>query len=330
VTVPPNSLWALDNLVPLFTPIGTESFQRESDPRSRARLLRDLGFRRFAYAWAGTSPFLHWWRHASIPTLDEELDALREADIELFAAWFPYDPGDAQAGEMLAAFARHDVRPRLWVMQSMSAWPTTAEGWAALQAEGDTASRLYGSTFAHSDEEQQEKLAAETSRIRGLARMGAEHGCEVSLYNHHGWSGLTENQVAIIEKLASEGEPRVSIVYTFSHARDGYNDDTADFEPVWSRIRPHVDAINIGGTFHGGRVTYPGHFDRELEMMRVIEASGWTGPVAVKTIHGSQESLRETLTNSLRGIEWCARELAESGSGGPRPFPAIVEDGVPA
>lgn len=326
----PTGLWALDNLVPLFTPIGTAEFQRESGPVTRARLLRRLGFRRFAYAWAGTQPFVHWWEHAPVPTLDEELTALREQDIELAAVWFPYDPGDAQAEEILEALVRHGVTPRLWVMQSMSAWPTTPEGWDELRAAGDTAFRLYGSTFTRSPEEQEARLAAETERIRGLARMAATAGCRVSLYNHHGWFGLMDNQLAIIERLASAAEPEVGIVYTFSHARDAYNDDTADFAPVWARIRPHVDAINIGGTFSGGGVSYPGQFDRELEMMGIIQSSGWSGAVAVKTIHGSQESLEDTLTNSLRGIEWCARELEHPGSGGPRPFPAILEDEVPA
>ena len=71
------------------------------------------------------------------------------------------------------------------------------------------------------------------------------------------------------------------MVYNFSHARDANHDDTKNFAPVWKQIRSHVVAINITGTAMNGVLIYPGQGDREFEMMKTIEHSGWRGPVGL-------------------------------------------------
>jgi hypothetical protein len=45
--------------------------------------------------------------------------------------------------------------------------------------------------------------------------------------------------------------------------------------------------------------------------------SGWRGPVGIIAEQGGDAEV--TLGNDLRGLEWCRKELAEPGSGGPRP-----------
>jgi hypothetical protein len=54
-------------------------------------------------------------------------------------------------------------------------------------------------------------------------------------------------------------------------------------------------------------------------MMRVIERSGWRGPVGVLAETGGDAAL--ALTNAMRGLDWLAAELRQPDSGGPRPFP---------
>ena len=66
-----------------------------------------------------------------------------------------------------------------------------------------------------------------------------------------------ENQLAMIERLASLGVDDVGIVYTFSHARDPFHDDSAAFPELWEAIRPHVVAVLVGGTRVEGVLTYP-------------------------------------------------------------------------
>src|SRR5205823_8118176 len=101
----------------------------------------------------------------------EEVTLLKKVGIELTAVWFPANLGpDAQT--LLAVIKKHEVRTQLWV--------TT----------GDPAGR-----------EQPEKVDAASKVIRPVAEEAGKLGCSVGLYNHGGWFGEPENQVAIVERL---------------------------------------------------------------------------------------------------------------------------------
>ena len=54
-----------------------------------------------------------------------------------------------------------------------------------------------------------------------------------------------------------------------------------------------------------------------VEMLRVIEASGWRGPIGLIAEQGGDAEV--TLRNYQRGLAWLAAELKAPGSGGPRP-----------
>ena len=54
-------------------------------------------------------------------------------------------------------------------------------------------------------------------------------------------------------------------------------------------------------------------------MMRIIQDSGWRGPIGLIAEKGGDAEL--TLSNYLRGLDWLAAELKQAGSGGPQPFP---------
>jgi hypothetical protein len=107
-------------------------------------------------------------------------------------------------------------------------------------------------------------------------------------------------------------------VYNFSHARDAHHDDTVDFPSLWKKIKPHVIAVNVTGMRMEGQIIYPSQGDRELDMMRTIQESGWKGPVGVIAEKGGDAEV--TLKNYLKGIDWLAAEIAKPGSGGPQPF----------
>jgi sugar phosphate isomerase/epimerase len=340
------SLWSRENLVPLWVPINLRPEEQSRTSRQRAQQLARLGIRRLAYIWPGSDPFSFFWTDAPIPSLDDELAALAEHDIELLACWFTFEPEDPAAAELLETLARHGLRPQLWTMQLGPHDPRTLAEWegvfaaaralvpAGASTEGGPAfqmaveeaisRRVYEPTFAHTPQEQQAELERESERIAGLARLAAPYGCTVNLYNHHGWFGLMENQLAIVERLAARGIDDVGLVYTFSHARDAFHDDATAFPQLWETIRPHVVAVNIGGTRVEGVLTYPSQDDRELAMMRTIQDSGWRGPVVMKTMHAEDTGDSTiALENLLRGVDWCAAELARPESGGPRPFPAV-------
>lgn len=339
-------LWSRENLAPLWVPINLSAEEQARSSDERAELLARQGIRRLAYIWPGFEPFSFFWTEAPIPALDDELSALAEHGIEVVSCWFTLEPNDPLATEILETLARHDLRPQLWTMQLGPHDPRTLSEWEEVFAaarelvpagestddgpamriavEQAISKRVYEPSFARTPEEQQVELERESDRIAALARLAAPYGCSVNLYNHHGWFGLMENQLAIVDRLRSEDIENVGFVYTFSHARDPFHDDAENFSELWDRIRPHVAAINIGGTRVEGMLTYPSQDDRELEMMRVIQESGWQGPVALKTMHAEDTGDSViALENLLRGVEWCAAELAETGSGGTRPFPAV-------
>jgi sugar phosphate isomerase/epimerase len=167
-------------------------------------------------------------------------------------------------------------------------------------------------------EEQKQRVRQEADRINALVRLAAVYGAKVELYNHNGWFGMMNNQIAVIDRLRELGVTDVGIVYNFNHARDDLHDDTVNFRALWNKIKPYVVAVNITGTQSEGPTLYPSQGDRELQMMRIIQENGWSGPVGV--VGERVADAEVTLRNCLVGFDWLVAELHKAGSGGPRPF----------
>jgi sugar phosphate isomerase/epimerase len=273
-------IWAHDNLV-AWCAVPFDANKR--GPEERAAMLAKLGFKHFAYDW----------RAEHVPTFDAEISALQKHGIDLLAWWFPFDAGDPAATATLEVFKRHGVHPQLWVMQSSKK-----------------------SAAALTDEQQ---IAQNAERVAALAKLAAPYGCRVGLYNHNGWFGVLDHQLAVIDRVHTLDVSDVGIVYNFSHARDPHHDDTVDFPALWKRIQPLVLAVNVTGMRMDGQIIYPSQGDSELAMMRTIQESGWHGPVGVIAEKGGDTEI--TLKNYLIGVDWLAAELADPGSGGPLPFP---------
>jgi hypothetical protein len=332
------NVWAHNNLVAwCVAPWDAE----KRGPEDRAKMLARLGFKHYAHISLSKQ---------TDAELDAEIEALKKHRIHLLAWYFPLDADNPLAKRTLEVFKRHEVHPQLWVAlppKKESAWPKNQEEWSKLVPEGppmakswEDREKLSGSdrksleaaitkVLAHvrqqdmpkSASEQQERLAQETDRIRALVELAKPYGVQVALYNHNGWFGMMDNQVAIIENLRKRDITDVGIVYNFSHARDELHDDTVDFAMIWKEIEPYVVAVNITGTAWERTYIYPSQGDRELEMMRIIEDSGWEGRVGLIAEKGGDAE--DTLRNYMVGLDWLAAELRQPGSGGPRPFPPV-------
>jgi hypothetical protein len=265
---------------------------RRRTPEQRAEMLADLGFRRFAYDW----------RTEDIPTFDAEIDALKAREIELLAWWLPYHADAPETEHILATFARHDVHPQLWVMHSRKHWPKTS-GFQEVM-------RFHAADVPMNDDEQARRVECDANRIQALVEVASPHGCKIGLYNHNGWFGIVNNQVAIVDELSARGVSReqVGLVYNFSHACDDIHDDRAHFADLWRRIEPYVDVVNVAGVhFEDGTALLPGDGDGELEMLRAIVASGWTGPVGVIAESGGDAAV--TLAKAVAGLRLLASRL---------------------
>jgi hypothetical protein len=325
-----SSLWSHDNL---FAWCVVPFDAKKRGPEERAQMLEKLGFKRFAYDW----------RENDVPTFDTEIEALQKHGIDLLAWWFPLDADNPMAKATLEIFKRHNDHPQLWIVQSNADMPKTSEEWAKLLPKGfpvpktgeefeklsvtDKAqfqraiAQLNANSLPKTPEEQERRVKQEAERVKALVTLAAPYGSKVELYNHNGWFGMEDNQLAIIDRLKEMGVTDVGMVYNFSHARDEVHDDTTNFPALWKKIKPYVVAINITGTHLDGTSIYPSQGDRELEMMRTIQESGWSGPIGLIAEKGGDAEI--TLRNYLVGLDWLAAELKQPGSGGPPPFPLV-------
>ncbi len=262
-------LWARDNLA-AWCIVPYDAAKR--GPEARAAMLTGLGVRKLAYDW----------RAEHVATFDAEVLAMKSARIEIVAWWFPTTL-DQNARTILSVIARHGIRPQLWV---------TGGGAPVKDAA-----------------EQEKRVAAEVARLTPIVASAANLGCKVGLYNHGGWFGEPENQLAVLEKLLAGGATNVGLVYNFHHGHD-HLDRFAEF---WPRIQRHVLAVNVNGMVAGGdkagkKLLYVGRGDRELGLMRIIDASGWRGLVGVLN-HQADVDAETGLRENLAGLEKLAARL---------------------
>lgn len=250
---------------------------KKPGPEERAEMLQRLGFGNFAYDW----------RAKDVPTFGAEVEAMKRHGINLVAWWFPTEAADPTARIILEVVKRHGIHPQLWVMGSGSSTRTQLE--------------------------QEQRIEQEAERIWKLVELARPYGCPVELYNHNGWFGQPDNEVAVIERLKQKGVSGVGMVYNFSHGHQ----DVADFPPIWKRIRPYVVAVNVTGMVMDEHLLPPSQGEHELEMLRTIQASGWHGPLGLIAEQGGDAEA--TLSNNLRGLDWLRKELDRPGSGGQRP-----------
>ncbi len=242
-------------------------------------MLQRLGFKRFVYDW----------RAKDIPAFDAEFEAMKKYGVEVTGWWSPTDPRDPVLLKTLEVFKRQNVHPQLWVMGSGSLTKTPAE--------------------------QQQRVEQEADRIRAIADLARPYGCKVQLYNHNGWFGIPDNEIAIIERLKQLGTTDIGMVYNFSH---GHN-DIADFPAIWKRMKPYVVAVNVTGMVPDGesKIMPPSQGDFEQSMLRVILESGWRGPIGLIAEQGGDAEI--TLGNYMRGLDWLKKEFVKPSSGGPKP-----------
>lgn len=244
---------------------------RARSPEDRAAMMERLGIRRLAYDW----------RAEHLPTFEEELDALERHQIELTALWFPTTLDDTTRF-FLDTLKAHGLKTQLWVTGG-----------------GEPATTV---------EDQEARVRAEAERIRPIAEAADAIGCTVALYNHGGWFGEPENQLAIIALLERQGIDNVGIVYNLHHGHDHLD----LFPELLSRMKPHLLALNLngmtrGGDQHGKKILVLGAGDEDLALLRVIRDSGWRGPVGI--LNHTQEDAEARLRANLQGLETLVENL---------------------
>ena len=250
---------------------------RNRPPEERAQMLKRLGLRKFAYDY----------RAEHVPQFETEIQTLKRHGIELTAWWFPTQLNN-EARLILDVLKRNDVRPQLWV--TGGGGPTSTP------------------------EEQAARVKSEAARIRPIAEAAAAQGCRVELYNHGGWFGEPENQVAIIREL---NLPNVGIVYNLHHGHS----HMARLDALLALMKPHLDCFNLNGMMPNGdargrKIMPIGEGEQDLEWVAAIRKSGYTGPIGI--LNHTQENAEHRLQDNLDGLAWL---LAHQGNKAPGPKP---------
>src|SRR5438105_1736822 len=184
---------------------------KKRTPQQRADMLEKLGIHRFAYDW----------RAEHLPTFETELNELKRHNIELTALWFPAEL-NADARVLLDGIKKHDLHPQLWVMMQINPGA-----------------------------DQNKTIASTAAAIRPVAIEAAKMNCQVALYNHGGWFGEPENQIAIIESLRKEGITNVGMVYNLHHGHELLG----RFSELITKMKPYLLALNLNGMSKDGERT---------------------------------------------------------------------------
>lgn len=238
-------------------------------PEDRAVMLRKLGFKQFAYDW----------RAQHLPSFDDEIRFLKREGVHLSAVWFPASL-DENAKVLLAALEKHKIHTQLWVTMNGGAVATTAD-------------------------EQAKKVEQHAAALRPIAEAAAKIGCTVGLYNHGAWFGEPENQLAILAQLKLKN---VGLVYNLHHGHDHLD----RFPELLKKMQPHLYALNLNGMVKDGekkgkKILVLGQGDLELNLLKAIAASGYTGPIGI--LGHTNDDAEQRLQDNLDGLDWLLPQL---------------------
>ena len=283
----PAKLFARENLV-AWCIVPFDAKKR--GPEERAAMLERLGFKRYAYDW----------RAEHLPTLDAELEAIKRHGIALDAVWFT-PTLDKDGRFILDTLGKHGIKTQLWVTG--------------------------GGEPTKTPEEQRERIKAEAARIRPIAEAAAKIGCKVGLYNHGGWFGEPENQLAILDELKL---PNVGIVYNLHHGHDHLD----RFAALLEKIKPHLLALNLNGMVAAGesrgqKILPLGQGDLDLNLLKTIRASGYRGPIGI--LGHTMDDAEARLADNLDGLDWLVPQLdGKPPAAKPKPRTPVPQPIAPA
>ena len=278
---PAELLFARDNLI-AWCIVPFDSKKRR--PEERAAMLQRLGFKHFAYDW----------RAEHIPSFDAEVGALKRHGIALDGFWVAPGELNRESRIILELLKRHGIKAQLWVL---------------LDLGGD---RVSGA-------EQERRIAAAVAKLQPLAIEAEKIGCTLALYNHGGWFGEPENQIAIIERLKGAGVEKVGMVYNLHHGHDHLD----RFPALLQTMIPYLKALNLNGMDEGGdkvgrKILPLGQGERDLDLLRIIRDSGYRGPIGI--LGHTEDDAEARLRDNLDGLDWLLPQL-DGKPPGPQPKP---------
>ena len=152
---------------------------------------------------------------------------------------------------------------------------------------------------------QAQRVAAAGAVVAPVARLAKEYGCTVGLYNHGGWIGEPENQLAIIHHLEQDGIDNVGIVYNLHHGHE----HLSRFDVLMPLMKRHLMCLTINGMKRGGPMILPvGQGDDDLALLKIIRDSGYAGPISILN-HREEVDAEQGLRENIEGLKKVLAEL---------------------
>ena len=234
----------------------------------------------------GFKHFAYDWRGEHVPTFDAEVDALKKHGVSLDAWWAPGEL-NADSRRILDVLKRHQVKAQLWVTLDVSS------------------------------------VDAAVAKLKPLAEEAKAIGCSLALYNHGGWFGEPENQIAIIEKLKADGVANVGMVYNLHHGHAHLD----RFAQVLPKMRPHLVCLNLNGMVPNGeaigkKILPLGQGTLDLQLLKTIRDSGYRGPIGI--LGHTDDDAEDRLKDNLDGLDWLLPQL-DGKPPGPKPKPRTMK-----
>lgn len=146
------------------------------------------------------------------------------------------------------------------------------------------------------DLNQEESISLSIKMIQFIKLKADALGCDLALYNHHGWFGNPYNQIKILEEL---NDNSITMVYNFHHAQE-YVDE---FPEIAKKITPYLSFVNLNGVKKEGPQILPvGKGDYEFEMIEHLNREGFNGPWGILG-HIKTEDVQDVLIRNIDGLE---------------------------
>jgi hypothetical protein len=223
----------------------------------------------------GVKRIAYDWRDNNIPEWDDELARYKAHGIELVGFWAP-----DRHKQILDLLKRHGIKSQLWLM---------ADGKGGTQAQ---------------------RVESAAAAVAPVAKLAQEYGCTVGLYNHGGWFGEPDNQIAIIDRLRRDGVGNVGIVYNLHHGHEHLD----RFPELLERMKPHLLCLNLNGMKKGGpKILAVGQGDDDSALLQTIRASGYAGPIGILN-HREEMDAEVALKQNIEGLKLLLKKLGDDAS----------------
>ena len=261
------SIYAMDNLV-AWCVVPFDSEQR--GPRERVEMLKELGFKKFAYDW----------RESHLAEFPQEVELLEQHQIELTSVWWWID---GQGDDLLNSSNQ-------LLLHYLDSLDLSCDIWMSFSDD----------FFEGMDDSQKLDKAVESVKI--LHQNAASVGSRLMLYNHGSWFGDPRNQVAIIEE---SGLRDIGIIYNFHHGHD----QIEEFPVILEAMLPYLNTVNINGmNKEGPKILTVGTGQQEADMLETLAASGFEGHIGIIG-HLEQEDVEQVLKRNIQGLEQITKTM---------------------